>query len=54
MITETMARAMTLDELADRMLMHDDPAVAIFAQAVLDRIQELEQTLIDNGYEFIE
>lgn len=50
-ITEIMARSLSLEELAQRLRDHDDPAIRVFAEKViagLDGIElaeELEQFL---------
>jgi len=47
MITEVLARSLTLDELSTRMLEHNDVAVRVFAQRVIAEADELAQESFD-------
>jgi RNA-binding protein YhbY len=52
MLTETLARSLTIEELATRLESHDDIAVRIFAQRSIERIECYEQLMIDAGVEY--
>lgn len=41
-VNELQAKSLTLEELAMRMRDHDEPAVRVFAERVLESLDELE------------
>lgn len=41
-VNELQAKSLTLEELAERMRDHDEPAVRVFAERVLESLDELE------------